>query len=856
MKISINSLIKKINHKKLTISMMSVGLLTLSFGFFGPLQMYIHNAETFWFPLTSVIQLAIIFTLLVFSACTILLYFIPNQIFSYCSAAFFGLGLAVYLQGNWLPYDYGILDGHEPEWSLLTMRAILNSIIWIVCILFPVFFVKIQFAASQKLITYVSAFIIIVQTVTVTILLITNQNSFDETIFTTTTKDRFVLSPERNVVVFIVDNFDAQIMNDILEQHPQYHDYFADFTYYSNTLAMFPRTLTSIPYLLTGSKFLNNITPFYYYIREAYQDAPMFEILHKNQFSIGLYGGYSRMISGDIIEKIDNAIEKKPEISSFFEFGKMFYQFTSIRYAPHILKQHFWLYSAEFDDLRYFPRLQYSAVNHWHDEFIFDLKNEGITANNEKKAFRLYHLFGSHPPFFFDEKAQRIEVGSGNIIDQTRGALYIIFEYLNQLKENNIYDDTMVVITADHGHYNLGQHISLIVKNWDERKPFTISDAPISFSDIMPTILNAISGAVLFENDFRTIRENDTRERLFFHYVCDGILRDGFFLEMREYVWRGHASDINAGHFTGRVFSPSNIALPDATQLRTYILGDVISFTDDDVLSNYVLYGIFSDFWSVGSYSELVMKIEDPPHSDLTLILGFNVFPGINGNQRVRLYVNDTFVGESIYYVDDFYGRFNIPNLLIAYGEIRLRFEFPDAISPFALHGIDDARSKALRFRAISIDYYNSNFINIFAEQTITSENPNIIIDFSEGGNNSLFVTHGWHVQEPIHRWTSELSALEFFTDNSYDIQMEISGTSFEPSGSTNILLNGHHVETIRMLDANKISILFPQHLLSSYGRQVITFESLEAVSPRQAGGDIGDRILGISVFSIELSKS
>lgn len=100
---------------------------------------------------------------------------------------------------------------------------------------------------------------------------------------------------------------------------------------------------------------------------------------------------------------------------------------------------------------------------------------------------------------------------------------------------------------------------------------------------------------------------------------------------------------------------------------------------------------------------------------------------------------------------------------------------------------------------------------------------------------------------------------MKFFTDENfdYDIQMTISGASFEGSGMTTVAINNHHIETIEMIDDHYTTIIIPRQMLYQNGQQTLTFETSGAISPSQS--DLWDSddygLLGIRMYSIELSK-
>ncbi len=99
---------------------------------------------------------------------------------------------------------------------------------------------------------------------------------------------------------------------------------------------------------------------------------------------------------------------------------------------------------------------------------------------------------GSHPPWHYDENLNKHANGT-DAVRQTRGSLRIAEEFLRQLRQNETaYDRSAIIIMADHGVPLASYFPSLMVKRAHEHKTFKISDAPVSYEDLVPTIMEFI----------------------------------------------------------------------------------------------------------------------------------------------------------------------------------------------------------------------------------------------------------------------------------------------------------------------------------------------------------------------------
>lgn len=118
--------------------------------------------------------------------------------------------------------------------------------------------------------------------------------------------------------------------------------------------------------------------------------------------------------------------------------------------------------------------------------------------------YTFFHFLIPHPPYVLGEDCSydRPGVQTGPVA-QSACATRLAVAFIQRLKELRRFDDSLIVIHADHGDYfdvsgeNLTprEEISLkallLVKPIGSRSPFAVSDAPSSLLDVAPTILDA-----------------------------------------------------------------------------------------------------------------------------------------------------------------------------------------------------------------------------------------------------------------------------------------------------------------------------------------------------------------------------
>ena len=221
------------------------------------------------------------------------------------------------------------------------------------------------------------------------------------------------------------------------------------------------------------------------------------------------------------------------------------------KYAPFPLKR---LAHIHMDDFNRLLILENGAraFHANNQDFYQDVTEETVETGREK-CFRFYHIEGAHVPFRYDENVRVIPESQGSYPQNIRCSMTILAQYLRQLKEAGVYDNTAIVIMADHG-YGYQREIPVVgrgnpllaVKGIGERHPLEISQAPISYEDLQEAYQRLLSGAE--SKDVFDAQEGQQRSRRFLYYQY---LDEA---HMEEYEQTGHAFDITPMKPTGKKY--------------------------------------------------------------------------------------------------------------------------------------------------------------------------------------------------------------------------------------------------------------------------------------------------------------
>lgn len=636
---------------------------------FGPLELFITNSSDLWISFADTLKISLIMALvstLVLGGIGCLL---KGKARSLYAALLFVCTLCLYIQGNYLNINYGLLDGRSIDWSAYTKYAVVDTAFWAAMLGVVLLLWKKKGNLLKKLEKYLSLFFIAIQLLSLGYLLISNRTVlFPEEDHYLSRENMTQVGSGDNIIVFVLDTFDDPLLDEIFaEDGDKYREVFSDFTRFTDCAAGGATTNAAVPILITGQSY-PGIVSYSEYVDSAFNSDGLYTELKKQNYTVDLYTE-KYFVEESAKGYIDNYVIGSYQVSSFAGLTQKYSQFVLYKYAPHILKQFFWLYTAEFND--YIANTAYTIDDSEFFRTITEDRLEIVDGN----VMQFFHLKGSHAPYDMNEYAQA--VGSSTRIEQAKGNLYIVEEYINQMKELGVYDNSLIIVTADHGDREDYSQSILLVKERNAVGGFTENDAPVSHNDFHATLfdyLGADMGDTFFE-----VPENEPRERIF--YIC--FQESGTFY-MNEYLIKDKQSIVGIGELTGNKLSPE-------LQSSSVAYGERMSFGLDGTINQYIVSGL--DPWpvdhavSTGTESCLSFDLGSAPGCDLTIDLEVKELYDINLGQHLRVYANDYLCHE-----EDLTGpatvHINVPAEAINDNTLDLRFEYTQKYCPLYLSGL------------------------------------------------------------------------------------------------------------------------------------------------------------------------
>lgn len=693
------------------------------------------------------------------------------------------------------------------------------------------------------------------------------------------------LSPDQNVLIFILDTFQTDVFAEIIKEEPRWRDTFQGFTYFPNATTPFPKTYAAIPSLLTGKAF-DNSQPYKNYQESAFLNGSLPSVLKRRGYDVR-YRSFTwqpYFPHPDVADNLSSisSVEGRQWIEK--NERTQLANLVLFRLAPFWLKP--WVYNdngfriapprepmTEQEDTTTDARHRYSDGNNSRDLAMHDELLAGFNTNSAKPTLRVFHFLGVHAPLNLDAELNFIGhqyFSRKAYLEQAKGMLKLVAEELARMSELGCLDNSTVFITGDHGsgEYNIGFNRDMgqelgfpaitaapsdsipnsvlcgaaplfLAKPRGADDPLTVSRAPIQLSDIPNTVFAELgfsedqTGPSVFE-----LAADDPRERIHRHYYFAGWGQD-YLVPLTEFVVAGFSWDPDSWRLSGRNLNQSAVSS---------FTGTLVFLGNDGNIDDFQPTG-----WGAPSHrgrrmgsgtATLTLPLPATSAQDLDVRIrnqGNYVHSDV---LRMAIRANDEFT--SHWRLDDKESGslgFLIPQQYVA-GRESLKLEFINETG----HG-----SGPLLCEIRVLPAEPGPFIPLNFPVALTSD-----------ADASTYLVEGWNSPEPWGTWSNGYqSNLRFKTNGLEDADLNLTfkfTTALFPECApliTNVFLSGQYADTWFLPEKGDQvrSIVIPADWIPATGEMEVQFNTMNPRRPCEHYPDKGDcRQLGIGLQEMTLT--
>jgi hypothetical protein len=609
--------------KKLSAASLAALIFSCTLFLFGPAQLFLTNSFEFNYNFAQLLPSLALITFCVFLPLALLLTLLPDRhrLFERGVAAVFVLGVLLWIQGNILVWQYGLLNGHLIDWGKKILFGLIDTPLWLAGVFLALWRPE-YFSRRVRLITFL---ILSIQLLATSYMVVRQPESPSYKKFHIADATQFDFSSRENIILLVLDSFQSDLFQEIIEEDPAYGDYFKDFTYFRNNLGGFPSTYAAVPFLFTA-RYYTNSQPIQSFISEAYLSPTSVPYqLVRLGWRVDLFPLVVNSVYFD--PRVISNITDRETMVETVKIAHL-YDISLFRYLPHFLKRvvyndENWLVSrwarpdiaagsidgagtvqaeANFRKRRRAMRfksrvsqptrqlgvmmtrrtVRISADSRFVAHF---LKNAAVMT--ERSVFKYYHWRGPHEPIKMngDLEPAELPLTRANMKDLARGVLKLARLFLKGLKDMGVYDNSMIFILGDHGHpwggygvrlpatmkqgQNRGHSIPegvlesgiplLLVKRPGDKGNLKINDAPTILADVSATIFDklGLDPGSTGEPLF-SIPTHRQRQRRFLYYSWEhDSWMNRYLPPLVEYQVEGNSWLFSSWRPTGRVFSPA-----------------------------------------------------------------------------------------------------------------------------------------------------------------------------------------------------------------------------------------------------------------------------------------------------------
>ncbi len=713
--------------------------------FFGPAYIYFTNSLEFNLSFREILPWLLGATFVLCAILTLILRGLGSGLRQKGLALLFVLGLLLWIQGNLLVWDYGPLDGREIHWNAMWLKGLVDSAVWLLFIVLAfkksAWFVKIARTAAFAFIA--------IQIISVSMALMRAPKTPSFKRYYIDESHKYQFSAQKNVIILMLDTFQSDLFQEIITANPEYKEIFRGFTYFRNALSSFPKTYTSVPSFLTAHVYDNSV-PMEDFLQKAYaSNSSLPRLLKEAGFQVDLFPMPHTEKTIYFSDSVASNIKKRQSGGGVGQDLGFLVDITLFRHIPHFTKRFVyndqsWLLkrlwaksiytsaspavsipnSSSFkqtQEVKHIPRFSKEAMQLGDVQFIKQLLTQA-TVSASAPVFKYFHLSGLHRPLVLDEHLEVKAMSTSqrsSFATQGKACLQIARLMIEKLKVLGLYDNSLIIVMADHGcaDYTYGVNVAsagfsevastvpsvpphikaaglpmvLIKPIAAPAEELKIVDVPVLLTDLPRTITMALGmertmpGMSMF-----LVPEKEPRPRQFYYYNWSGWV-DGYLYHMREYAVNGHSWLDSSWREIG-IIQP-------ATAKKPYLWNTVVQFSPQG--SGMLYQGIgwheaqTSGFtWTREKRVELFLTVA-PPQKDIILEMTLKPFlvKGKLDQQEVTVWVSNRAIKTLLLTNPEMaVYRVIIPRGAVVGSKLSIVFQIPTATAPVDLNIGSDVR--------------------------------------------------------------------------------------------------------------------------------------------------------------------
>ena len=431
----------------------------------GPFTIHGANPDEFVVPFTEVLWPwtigAVVISwigLLALSGAACLL---SDRLTRVCAALLLAAGLLLWAQGTLFVADYGPLYGEALDLTAHDGRLPYELALWV-----AVFVLAVVYARQVSAVAPLLSLVFIALQVCVVAASLPTSPARDEraaNAWSAPPPELYGLSRSGNVIHIVLDAYLSELFGEAVDDERAAFDRtFDGFVFFADHLGAFPTTRASMPAMLTAETY-RNAEPFEQFRARTIQRRSVATVLAEHGYevrSVTFHQGEHPSTASGPAPRVRYTIPTPyGTYEDYVRFTALqLFDFAAFRHVPQAMKSSVynddaWLWQRGLSANTLGSQRSRMVRPSNHAAFLTEMADR-LTVGGDRPVYQFIHVALPHPPLVLDAGCTFIARASttrGPYAAQSRCAATVVGRLLDRLRALGIYDQSAVVLTADHG---------------------------------------------------------------------------------------------------------------------------------------------------------------------------------------------------------------------------------------------------------------------------------------------------------------------------------------------------------------------------------------------------------------------
>ena len=513
-------------------------------------------------------------------------------------AALGAVGVLLWVQGNLLVFDYGLLDGSGLDLAAHAWQIPFEVGMYVVAMALA--------TACARSVTRVAPFGSgLLMALQVAFLLLspiasnadsTSAETGEGTGWRFPPSAIYEVSRTRNVFHIVLDMFPSHVFADIVDaDRPYFNSNWSGFTFFADHLGAFRTTKGNMPTMLSGIAYRNEMS--FGEFQERRANPNVFHALGQQGYRVR----WLTPLSYDIPHRSHAGLDASTSYNIPQPYGsyRVYRAFSAarmldlslFRHAPHAWKADIYRDGQWFLQQRLVARRDLEEIS---ERAVGDVRflleyAERLTLGGDAPTYNFVHLISPHLPIVADAECNYLDqpqpVNLESYMAQARCALTGVHALYDRLRALDIYDRSVIVVTSDHGLWPLRNPDDnplrgirspagdldriesyatplLAIKPAGAQGPLTTSYAPTAIADLPATLFDLadLSNSLGRGTSAFALDPALPRERTYAHHTWEGANdhQSPYFDVLHLFSVNGRVTDPAAWRYKQAIFEPAD----------------------------------------------------------------------------------------------------------------------------------------------------------------------------------------------------------------------------------------------------------------------------------------------------------